>query len=890
MGIQGLLKGLQGYSEKSNVRRFSNQSIAIDASSWLHKSVYSISEKYVESSERSRTELDASSVRVATQYMQKRCQELFSSANIAKLYLVFDGKRCPLKAVTNDEREERRNKNLKEARHFRKQGRRDKAEEKYRMCIKIHAAFADAVADALQKIFARDNRLKCIFSPYEADAQLARLCVDKVADAIITEDSDVLVYSASCHISIPIIYKLDRQTGDCDLLSMDWLIFPTDRNRPAPSAKKSGGALDSVLQSLADRQRKRPGLGARLFVQACVLAGSDYSPSKLNGIGLVNAFKLLRDNAHRPCNDRFRYLLDGLAKKYKGSEDMKAYETLLAQSEAVFYHHPVLNDKNKMAFLTCLRSSTINADGPYDYHPLLDRFGEDLWFLGHIDECRGGIPNLPDTPISHATRFPVKEIVLKASTGMQESVEDMASKRRRVDDGAGANEALRLVQSVKNPYNKSSRKPFENVSNKETSTNPFESFSFGQAQTKKNDGYSAYVRNRSDLRFTKRKFNENGKPVNPNYKVNTRDIVKPALFRSSSKTAGVQVTHTSCNAKVNVDVPQSTDIDLLVDETFSARATEAANIAEIGAENPPFHESGGLWTEVSSNVVTSSDSEGHCYNPASETLSESFSNIDDSARFGVEILDLCEQDECIAPPLLFRSHSLSSGVSDSFSQARRELTTKVSHVENTSSHEVYCLPECDGVQSPYFVSSSVNARRVTLETPAPPLDEFECTGTYVNLALSSVKRREKPSSPGDESVLSEVDEMVAAAIPYQSVLSRPRHSTCLDLHGDDVAIETPSNSRSFLRSGGTMLASTATPFQNNFNPIQRHSSRPSSRTGKQMKIYDALVQADLASSMEKRLAKSFVQKKDSKNRITSYFGYQSVVAESMGDDGNFMGL
>ncbi|KAI2500163.1 Xeroderma pigmentosum G N-region [Fragilaria crotonensis] len=864
MGIQGLLKGLQGYSEKSNIRRFSNQSIAIDASSWLHKSVYSISEKYVESSERSRTELDASSVRVATQYMQKRCQELFSSANIAKLYLVFDGKRCPLKAVTNDEREERRNKNLKEARHFRKQGRRDKAEEKYRMCIKIHAAFADAVADALQKIYARDNRLKCIFSPYEADAQLARLCVDKVADAIITEDSDVLVYSASCHISIPIIYKLDRQTGDCDLLSMDWLIFPTDRNRPAPSAKKSGGALDSVLQSLADRQRKRPGLGARLFVQACVLAGSDYSPSKLNGIGLVNAFKLLRDNAHRPCNDRFRYLLDGLAKKYKGSKDMQAYENLLAQSEAVFYHHPVLNDKNEMAFLTCLRSSTINADGPYDYHPLLDRFGEDLWFLGHIDECRGGIPNLPDTPISHATQFPVKEIVLKASTGMQESVEDMASKRRRVDDGAGANEALLLVQSVKNPYNKSSRKPFEDVSNKETSTNPFESFSFGQAQTKKNDGYSAYVRNRSDLRFTKRKFNENGKPVNPNYKVNTRDIVKPALFRSSSKTAGVQVTHTSCNAKANVDVPQSTDIDLLVDETFSARATEAANIAEIGAENPPFHESSGLWTEVSSNVVTSSDSEGI----VTILQAKHFRN-----RFRIL--------------MILRD---SGGVSDSFSHARRELTAKVSHVENTSSHEVYCLPECDGVQSPYFVSSSVNARRVTLETPAPSLDEFECTGTYVNLALSSVKRREKPSSPGDESVLSEVDEMVAAAIPYQSVLSRPRHSTCLDLHGDDVAIETPSNSRSFLRSGGTILASTATPFQNNFNPIQRHSSRPSSRTSKQMKIYDALVQADLASSMEKRLAKSFVQKKDSKNRITSYFGYPSVVAESMGDDGNFMGL
>jgi exonuclease-1 len=100
------------------------------------------------------------------------------------------------------------------------------------MCIKIHSAFANAVAKGLMKAFARDSRFNCIFSPYEADAQLAKLCVDGIANAIITEDSDVLVYSATCHISIPIIYKLDRTSGDCDVVNMDWLICATNENRP----------------------------------------------------------------------------------------------------------------------------------------------------------------------------------------------------------------------------------------------------------------------------------------------------------------------------------------------------------------------------------------------------------------------------------------------------------------------------------------------------------------------------------------------------------------------------------------------------------------------------------------------------------------------------------
>ena len=187
MGITGLLKGLNFCSQKRHIRDFSNQSLAVDASSWLHKSVYSVSERYVESFDSSR--LDPVCVQAATKYIVGRCQELLLHAQIAHIYLVLDGKRCPLKAQTNDDREERRQKNLADARRYKRQGRPDKAQEKYKACIKISSAMANAVAEAVTRRFAKDGRVHCVQSPYEADAQLVKLCMERVAHAVVTEVS-----------------------------------------------------------------------------------------------------------------------------------------------------------------------------------------------------------------------------------------------------------------------------------------------------------------------------------------------------------------------------------------------------------------------------------------------------------------------------------------------------------------------------------------------------------------------------------------------------------------------------------------------------------------------------------------------------------------------------
>ena len=185
MGIPGLHKGLSFATQKTTLRNFRGKSLAIDASSWLHRSVYSVSEKYVEALERG--QVDKQCVKVSAAYISSRCRELLEAFQIKQIFLVMDGKRCPLKADTNGERERRRQANLAEARQYKRQGRNDKAEEKYKTCIKIKDELTNQVMAMVKKNFQTDNRVHLVWSPYEADAQLAKLCVDGVADAVITE-------------------------------------------------------------------------------------------------------------------------------------------------------------------------------------------------------------------------------------------------------------------------------------------------------------------------------------------------------------------------------------------------------------------------------------------------------------------------------------------------------------------------------------------------------------------------------------------------------------------------------------------------------------------------------------------------------------------------------
>ena len=142
--------------------------------------------------------LDTQCEQIIIRYFISRCEELLRYASIRSIFLVFDGKRCPLKEVTSKDREERRRKNLEEARRLKALGRNKEASEKYKACIKVAPWMSSSVARAIEtKWGAVPNtgdsnkstipRVISVFSPQEADAQLAKLCLDGICDAVVTE-------------------------------------------------------------------------------------------------------------------------------------------------------------------------------------------------------------------------------------------------------------------------------------------------------------------------------------------------------------------------------------------------------------------------------------------------------------------------------------------------------------------------------------------------------------------------------------------------------------------------------------------------------------------------------------------------------------------------------
>mmetsp|Transcript_18666 Transcript_18666/g.21035 ORF Transcript_18666/g.21035 Transcript_18666/m.21035 type:complete len:771 (+) Transcript_18666:210-2522(+) len=405
MGIKGLHKALSFCTVKDNLSSYRNKKIAVDTSSWIHRSVYSISEKFVEATDIER--IDEQCVRVSARYIITRCKELVERYGISEIYLVMDGKRCPLKVDETQDREHKRQQNLKEARRFKRNGQRYKAEDKYKTCIRIRSEFTKAVIKYVENDFRnyQHGSIHMIFSPYEADSMLVKVVLDGFCDAVVTEDSDVLVYSAAAHKAFPILYKLDRGTGACDRISMDWLLSDSAEKKTQVT---SSNTLEGILRRLASREAKRKGFGVRLFVQSCILAGSDYSINTLDGIGLIGAFKLVRDNAFRNDSVRFRKILLSLSKKIKQKIDISEYEERLAKSEAVFYYHPVKHTDGTIRPLLQPRISPEDVDEPFstDHFPFMSRFQGDWSFLGTISSPRSSISiAIPNNSVDNSQSF-----------------------------------------------------------------------------------------------------------------------------------------------------------------------------------------------------------------------------------------------------------------------------------------------------------------------------------------------------------------------------------------------------------------------------------------------------------------------------------------------------
>ncbi|VEU39843.1 unnamed protein product [Pseudo-nitzschia multistriata] len=446
MGIKGLHKALSFCTVKDNLRNHRNSIIAVDTSSWMHKSVYSASEKFVEATNNGR--VDHGCVRVSARYIITRCKELIEAFGIKAVYLVMDGKRIPLKAEESQDRDQKRLQNLAEARRLKRAGQRWKAEDKYKSCIRIKDNFTEAVIREVEKAFSNYGRVFFVNSPHEADSQLTRLVLDGVADAVITEDSDVLVYSAAAHKPFPILFKLDRRTGACDSINMKWLISPSSQE--TARAVTSKNTLEFILRRFASKQVNTKGLGVRLFVQGCILSGCDYRKN-IEGIGTTNAFKLVSENAFRGASVRFRKILESLPKKVRQKIEINEHEEILAKSEAIFFYHPVLHKDCQIKPLLEPRISPEESSVGKchsDHYPCMSRFKGDWSFLGNIDSSSSRvIPNSYDANNCNTVQKSMAPSILSKPNSMSST---LPTKNPDFSHSSASNRS----QTLQNPYKK----------------------------------------------------------------------------------------------------------------------------------------------------------------------------------------------------------------------------------------------------------------------------------------------------------------------------------------------------------------------------------------------------------------------------------------------------
>ncbi|CAL1533210.1 unnamed protein product, partial [Lymnaea stagnalis] len=244
MGIQGLLPFLKKIHKPVNISEFQGCTVAIDAYCWLHKGAFSCAEKLALGE---KTDQYVYYCMKYIDYMLK---------NNIKPILVFDGCHLKSKADVEKTRRERRELNRRKAAQFLREGKRGEAKECLQRCVDITPQMALELMNAC-----RDKGVDCIVAPYEADAQLAYLNLKGIAQIIVTEDSDLLLFGCE-----KIIFKMDFY-GNGTLIEKSHL--------------NEVLAMQGGIYTFEK------------FRHMCILSGCDYL-SSLPGIGLVKASKVFK--------------------------------------------------------------------------------------------------------------------------------------------------------------------------------------------------------------------------------------------------------------------------------------------------------------------------------------------------------------------------------------------------------------------------------------------------------------------------------------------------------------------------------------------------------------------------------------------------------------------
>lgn len=243
MGITGLLPFLEKATKPCHISDFRGATAVIDTYCWLHKGASTCAIQLVQGEE---TNLY---VNYCIRYIK-----MLQSFDIRPI-LVFDGNNLPAKSGTEAKRRESRKRAKEKAAKLLNLGKTDEARSYLKASLNITPEMASALIKECHKI-----KVDCIVAPYECDAQLAFFSLTGIAELVITEDSDLVLFGCP-----KIFYKLDYQ--GCGYL------VEAEKIPIAMNVRPDKYTFDK-------------------FRYMCILSGCDYVDS-LQGIGLKKAQKFI---------------------------------------------------------------------------------------------------------------------------------------------------------------------------------------------------------------------------------------------------------------------------------------------------------------------------------------------------------------------------------------------------------------------------------------------------------------------------------------------------------------------------------------------------------------------------------------------------------------------
>lgn len=302
MGIQGLLPLLKDASLPIHISSYSGRTLGIDTYVWLHRGAYGCAREIVLGDP-------------APRYISYALSRIGMLQHFGiKPYLVFDGDKLPAKTHTEDDRESKRSENLARAQQLEAEGKLQQARDLYAKCVDITPEMAYQLIKVL-----KEQAIPYLVAPYEADAQLAYLEKCGAIDAVLTEDSDLLVFGCNT-----VLFKLDQ----------------------------AGNAVEIKQERFwTNRQIALSGWTAVEFRQMAILSGCDYLPS-IVGMGLKNAHRLLR--RHKTVDKVLQVV------RLEGKMRIPpTYASEFRKAELTFVHQRVFDPtSSKVVTLTPLPSGT----------------------------------------------------------------------------------------------------------------------------------------------------------------------------------------------------------------------------------------------------------------------------------------------------------------------------------------------------------------------------------------------------------------------------------------------------------------------------------------------------------------------------------------------------